>query len=97
MRCEPEKFLSRILQCEGRPEWDSQCAMGERLASFERAGGGADLIRLKYNGVWPVVRQRDLSLLQGQKRLQIRARELYFFSNFLKSIYGKIKKKTISP
>ena len=68
IRCEPEAFLSQILRCEDRPDWDSQCEMGKRVASFDRAEGGADLIHLRYSGVWPLIRPRDISLLRAWGR-----------------------------
>lgn len=73
-----KQVLNQILGCENRPQWDSQCARGQRVVSFDTAGhslgnsggarlNGADLINLEYCGVAGglVVAGRDICLLRA--------------------------------
>jgi len=61
MKHSPQSVLSLILNCEGRTAWDSDLDKGNFVKSF---AGDADMIRLRYKGMWPVW-PRDLCLLRG--------------------------------
>jgi len=61
MKHSPARILELILDCEGRTAWDDALDQGSFVKSFT---GNADMIRLIYQGMWPVW-QRDLCLLRG--------------------------------
>lgn len=67
----PKQVQDLIIDCVGRPQWDDQLQEGSFATSFGQLRTAmlppcsADIIRLIYKGMPPVVKGRDLCLLRA--------------------------------